>query len=115
MLPQHQRLRREKDIARVRRARPISRGKLMSVRRYNRGDADPSRFAVVVGKRVSKKAVDRNRVARVIRAALFEIIPSVLNGSDFLAVAHCSADHYEFQACKTELIYHMQKIGAWHE
>lgn len=115
MLPQRQRLRREKDIARVRRMRPISRGALMSVRKYSRGDNDPSRFAVVAGKRVSKKAVDRNRVARLIRAALFEVTPSVPDGNDILAVAHRPADHYDFNKCKDELVYHMQNIGAWNE
>lgn len=111
MLPRHLRLCREKDIARVRRTRPICKGKLMSVRAYNREDMNPSRFAVVAGKRVSRKAVERNRVARLIRAIVTEYIPSIDNGMDVLIVAHQAANGYDFDTCKTELVNHLQRVG----
>lgn len=112
MLPRHLRLCREKDIARVRRTRPIYKGELTSIRVHDRDDTHPSRFAVVVGKRVSRKAVDRNRVARLIRAILTEYISSVGNGMDVLIVAHRTANRYDFNTCKMELVNNLQRVGV---
>jgi ribonuclease P protein component len=40
----------------------------------------PSRFGIVIGKKVSKKAVVRNRIKRRIKGALRELISQILPG-----------------------------------
>jgi ribonuclease P protein component len=44
---------------------------------------DPvSRFAVVVSKKIAKRAVDRNRIKRLVREAIHHLLPAMKSGFD---------------------------------
>lgn len=83
MLPQAHRLRLEKDIKTL-----FARGKsvfgtFVGIKyRFNR--LPISRFAVVAGIKVSKKAVIRNRLKRQVRAIIHEMLPYISPGYDVL-------------------------------
>jgi ribonuclease P protein component len=88
MLPSAHRLRRSREIARVQRSRIRRRGALFTIRLWDRRDDDPTRFAIHVSRRVSRKATERNRIARVVRSLVSEMLPAVRPGADVLIVPH---------------------------
>jgi len=83
MLPSEHRLRHEKDIKTL-----LARGKsvfgIWVGMKYRPNGLEKSRFAVVVGTKVSKKAVVRNRLKRQVRAIVQENIPKIVPGHDIL-------------------------------
>ena len=81
MLPQTHRLRKEKDIKALVKSGKSVRGVLCGIR-YRKNDLKSSRFAVVVGVKVSKKAVERNRLRRQIRAVIHEQVKAFAGGYD---------------------------------
>lgn len=52
-----------------------------------REDKDPSRFGVIVSKKISKKAVLRNRIKRVLREMIRNNLKKIKPGSDILVIA----------------------------
>ena len=82
MLPVKYRLAKRKDIERV-----MKRGRSFFVKdigiRIAKNNLDNSRITVVTSLKVSKKAVDRNRLKRQIREIIrLEIIPKIKPGFD---------------------------------
>ncbi|MEJ2441342.1 MAG: ribonuclease P protein component [Patescibacteria group bacterium] len=47
----------------------------------------PSRFAFIVSTKISKKAVDRNKITRRLREAVKERLANILNGYDVVFLA----------------------------
>ena len=90
MLPSHNRLRHDKDIKAL-------FGKAGSVfdrvcgLKYKKNNLEQSRFASVVGTKVSKRAVDRNRVKRQIRAMIEENLHKITSGYDVAILVGPSA------------------------
>lgn len=50
-------------------------------------DTPPPRFAFVAGVKVSKKAVERNRVKRLLRESVQHLLPALKPGQDVVIVA----------------------------
>ena len=46
-----------------------------------------SRFAFVVSKKVAKRAVDRNRIKRMLRESIHTLLPSIQPGYDVVFIA----------------------------
>lgn len=80
------RLRRSTDIQRVRASRTSWAHPLLVWIMRPRGDQAPSRFAIVVGKRVGK-AVCRNRVRRRVREAVRGLAKDLKPGYDVVLIA----------------------------
>lgn|SRR3989338_2674636 len=90
MLPQEHRLRHDADIKTL-----FSKGKsvfdgVLSLK-YRRNELSVSRFAVVVGTKVSKNAVDRNRIRRRVREGLRTRLPRIQPGFDAVIMARPAA------------------------
>lgn len=81
MLSKEHRLRKERDFDRVFKKGEKVFSHPFSLRCIDNG-LPVSRFAVVVGGRVSKKAVERNRVRRRIREQIRPLLPSLRSGKD---------------------------------
>ena len=81
MLPKAHRLRYEKDIKAL-----FAKGKgvfdMVCGVKYKKNNLEVSRFAVVVGVKVSKKAVDRNRLKRQLRQVLQDHLGDLKGGYD---------------------------------
>ena len=52
--------------------------------KYSQNNLTVSRFAFVVRKSVDKRAVVRNRVRRVLRSCIEELLPHIVSGYDML-------------------------------
>ena len=87
MLARGQRLRRRSDIARVYAQGRTARQGSLSLKYLSRG-RDRSRVVVVVGTKVSKRAVVRNRLRRRLLAQLRELLPKLAGGYDIVISIH---------------------------
>ncbi len=74
MLPAARRLRTTREFDEVFSASQPRRGRLISVRLRADG---PQKVGIIVGKRVSPRAVDRNRLKRQIRAVVTNRLPQL--------------------------------------
>ena len=83
MLPREYRLRHDKDIKAL-----FAKGKsvfgIYVGLKFAKNKRDVSRFTVVVGTKISKKAVDRNRLKRQVRAIIHERIDEIAPGFDVM-------------------------------
>ncbi|MBI4592205.1 ribonuclease P protein component [Candidatus Uhrbacteria bacterium] len=109
MLPQAHRLRLEKDIKTL-----FARGKSVFgslVGMKFRANALPmSRFAVVAGVKVSKKAVVRNRLKRQVRAIVHEALPQLKQGYDVLLFLKPQAVGKPFEQLQQEVLSGLKKV-----
>lgn len=87
MLPSQNRLKKSADIARVYRQGKYGGGGGLSVKARRTGRAE-SRAAIVVGKKVDKRAVVRNRNRRRLAAVLAQLWPGVAPGYDIVVSVH---------------------------
>ena len=83
MLPKEHRLRHEKDIKALF-AQSKSVFDVFLGIKYKKNKLKQSRFAVVVGTKVSKKAVDRNKIKRRIRSVLSKHLEEFAPGFDVI-------------------------------
>ena len=86
MLPQAFRLRKEKEIKGVlQRAKTRKSGLLVCKTAANNLDA--VRFCFIVSKKISNKAVVRNKLKRRLRAIVQKFLPNAILGYDCLLIA----------------------------
>lgn len=104
MLPRSKRLRRESDIMAVFRKGWRRRGALMTV--HGR-QSEAFRATVVVGKKVSKKAVERNRLKRKIRTIIQYNEPGA--SIDIVVVPNQKALSAEYHILEEEFVRLLQQ------
>ncbi len=86
MLPKTNRLQKQ-DFDNVREKGFVVNGNLFGLSIYNRNDPNPPRFGFVVSKKISNKAVERNRIKRMLRQALLSLLSKFKNGYDVVFLA----------------------------
>ncbi len=70
------------------------------------------RFGFTVSKKISKKAVIRNRVRRQFRALLWEILPQhAVAGYDYVLIARHDAVGYKYEQMKKDLIWCLRRLA----
>lgn len=83
MLPKEHRLKDKKEIETV-----FQRGRLVFSHflflKYLPNQKHVSRVAFSVGLKFSKKAVERNRVKRILRAVIYRELPGIISGYDLV-------------------------------
>src|SRR5271156_2082915 len=84
-LPREARLRRAGDFAALRNASGRLGGRCFSVR-YRKNDLDHARLGLAISKRVSKRAVERNRIKRLVRES-FRRVRDQLPAIDLMVMA----------------------------
>lgn len=103
MLPKSNRLRNTADIERVfREGRGIKEGFLFLKLAEN--NLKVSRFAFVVGKKVSRKAAIRNKLKRALREAVRGKIVQIRPGFDAVVVAQGGAESGVFREAAGKLL-----------
>ncbi|MBI1834143.1 MAG: ribonuclease P protein component [Candidatus Andersenbacteria bacterium] len=90
MLPHSNRLHRQGDVRRTLREGRLIRGRSFVVRIAQRSDKEPTRAAVVVGKRVHALAVKRHMYQRWLREVCRDVIKEAPIGYDMVVVAQPS-------------------------
>lgn len=103
MLPRVHRLRHTRDVSRVYRSRSLAHGALFDIRTRHRQDAGPTRVGFVVSRRVSKKATERNRIARRARASVGDFLPHLVSGRDVLVIARGVPSAFTHEAVVRDL------------
>ena len=96
MLKAENRLKRAKDIDRVHRSKNGVFDSVAGVKWLKNG-LEETRFVIAAGTKVSKKAVDRNRVKRQYREHLKELLPSILAGVDIMVILSKDALELSFE------------------
>ena len=108
MLPKPNRLRLEKDIKAL-----FTKGKgvfnTVCGMKLRPNRLPVSRFAVVVGTKVSKKAVERNRLRRKIRALLEERLEEMKPGYDVAMIVRPKAMEVSKEELEKEIIKVLKK------
>jgi len=86
MLPPANRLRKEKEIKRVLAGRIGYKGGMLVCKTALNG-LNTARFCFIVSKRISNKAVIRNRLKRQMREIVRSILPDIAIGFDYVLIA----------------------------
>ncbi|NJL20679.1 MAG: ribonuclease P protein component [Leptolyngbyaceae cyanobacterium SM1_3_5] len=106
MLPKIHRLRQRRDFTWVYQ-KGIRRSSLhLTLRGLKlRGDrsVSPTRFGISISQKVSKRAVDRNRIKRQIRAALRLLLPKIKSGWYLVIVVQPQAIECDYRQFLQEL------------
>ncbi|WP_099974101.1 MULTISPECIES: ribonuclease P protein component [Lactobacillaceae] len=68
------------------------------------------RVGISVGKKISLRAVGRNRIKRYIRQSLLELKPEIPNDTDFLIIARKGAFYLDMAETKKNIV-HLLKLG----
>lgn len=82
MLPIQYRLRNKSDFETVKKEGQIVHSKFFSFVSCDRGGKEPSRFGFIVSTKISKSAVVRNRVRRLLCEAIQSLLPKMKPGYD---------------------------------
>lgn len=112
MLPREKRLIKERDFARA-----YQKGKRASSPFFNVSIAPNrtriTRVGVVVGKKFSKKATERNRAKRIFREAVRAVYGDIRSGLDVVIfVKKTNSAEPKQEAIKAELKKALEKAGA---
>ena len=105
-------LRRKQDFDRLFRGGSKYRSDLLTTVVRFRSDGHPPRAAFIVGARVDKRAVVRNRVKRRLREAWRREMSSVRDGIDVGFIAHAHAARASFHELAAALCKHLHEAGA---
>lgn len=102
MLAKQRRLVKEKDFEKI-----FKRGKsyyshLLGVKVLS-GEFDYNRYGLIVSSKVSKKATDRNRLKRQLRAAAKELDSQLAAGFDLAIMALPALLNQDYKTIKSEL------------
>ena len=113
MLPKANRLRRNQDFSKVYEKGLRKKGPdlvLRALRRpgENSQTAKPTRIGISIGKKVSKQAVVRNRLKRLIRAAMRQLLPKIEPGWDLAIVVKPTAQKCNYR----EILQQLEQLLA---
>ncbi len=89
MLPKQNRLTERSDFERLKKEGRLVRGKLLFLS-FLKNNLSFCRIGIIVSKKISNKAVERNRIKRVIRRAVRNNILPFFKGYDMVLVARRS-------------------------
>ncbi len=108
MLPKQRRLHKEKEIKTLFAKGKSVFGLLVGIK-YLKHESGLSRFAVVVGTKISKKAVVRNRLKRQVRAIIEKHLESFVDGFDVVFIVHEKAVGESSETLETQILLSLKK------
>jgi len=87
MLPRAIRLNTKKSFDDVRNRGKLSQGEFVGISYRNRGDQELTKIGSIISTKISKKAVERNRIKRAINEASNNFYKNLPAGYDFVIMA----------------------------
>lgn len=111
MLPAPYRLRGKRNLRRAQVSSHVVRTRQLALRLVHRGDAGVPRISIAVGRRVSPRAVERNRITRWLREGLRTLLPRMRPGVDLRISATGPSAAYSYDQCVTEVEQLLQKAS----
>jgi len=109
MLPAAHRLKQEKDFSQLARSRKIAFSRALGMKMRENG-LPHSRFGVVVGLKVHKKAVKRNLIKRRIREIIRKHLHEIAPGKDVMVMANAKALEADYAELEVQLISCFTKL-----
>lgn len=110
MLKQENRLKRDRDFNRVFKQGQSVFDSVCGLR-FEKNGLKNSRFAIVVGTKVSKSAVKRNKIRRQFREALRLKLDEVKTGFDVIVLVSKPAQELNYQEKEARLFKVLKKAG----
>lgn len=110
MLPKENRLKREKDFERVFKKGKRFKGRFLFLR-VLKSDLSESRFGFIVSKKISKKAVVRNKIKRRLREIIRSKLLDVKGGFDILIISLSGIENKEFKEVEEEVDEILKRTG----
>lgn len=110
MLAKKNRLRSDKDYKQVHERGRVQTGRFLRIKVVANG-LGVVRFGLMIGVKVSKKAVERNKVKRHLREAARVLLPSLAPGSDIVVLARPAACDKSLAEILNELSLLLQRAG----
>ncbi len=102
MLPRKHRLAKVRDFAHLKETGKTRRTRFFTVR-YTKTEQKDSRVAVIVSAKVSKKAVERNKLKRRLRNILSKRLRDLPKHTDVAFYAHGSASKATFSDIEADI------------
>jgi len=109
MLPKQHRLKKQKDFEKIFEQGRGARQEEIIIR-FLPNQKEFSRFGFIVSKKVSKKAVIRNRIKRLLREAIRYILPDLKQGFDVVVIALSGIEKKNFHQIKEMLFNIFNKV-----
>lgn len=109
MLPLKNRLKNKKDFDEVFKKGKGAEGFFLFLKTKNNG-LNESRFGFIVSRKVSKKAVIRNKIKRKLRAATGSRTDFIKKGLDVVVFVKKGGDKKELLEMEKELVFLFEKI-----
>ncbi len=69
-----------------------------------------SRFGIVVGSNVSKKAVERNKIKRILRDIIRKNINNIKNGFDIIIITNPQINKKDYQEVEKDVLSALKNI-----
>ncbi len=102
MLPANNRLTNDKDFDRTFKKGKSVYGNILGVKAVE-NHLPYSRFGILVGSKISKKAMVRNRIKRRLRAIIYNNLDQIEKGYDFVIITLPLIKEADYNAIKNEL------------
>ncbi len=110
MLPRENRLTKKDDFENVRQNGRFITSKNFTVSFLNKKNKEESRFGFIVSKKISTRAVDRNKIKRVLREIVRKNLDLVKKGTDFVIIPKPGVLHTNHGKLEVELIKCLQEL-----
>ena len=109
MLPKLYRLKSDGDFARLAKSRKSAYEKLVGVK-VRENNLSHSRYGIVVGLKVSKKAVERNKIKRQLREIIRSHLSELKTGYDVMIMALKPSVGADFKDIETQTVKALKKV-----
>jgi len=113
MLPKKYRLSKKKEFDFVFNNGKSSYGKLLGVK-IAKNDLPLSRFGILVGSKIDKRAVVRNKTKRRLRAIIYENLDKIKKGYDCVIITLPLIKEACYQEIKKDLEDNFKKLGLYY-
>lgn len=102
MLAKQSRLVKEKDFKKIFKAGKYSHTKIFDIK-VLANELEVNRYGIIISTKVSKKAVERNRLKRQFRSAIKELDKKIVPGFDLVVIVSWAAKRQKYEFIKSEL------------
>ena len=108
------RLKKRSDFLRLGKSKDKWISKIMIIQKIENNPADKKiNFGIIVSKKVSKLAVDRNKIKRQIKSAAYEIFSEHAKKEyDFVIIARNTIKNASFNDIKKDIKWCLKKMGC---
>lgn len=114
MLKTANRLTKKKDFDRVFKQGASSYNEVVGCKQVDNNTKN-SRFGIIVSLKVSKKAVERNKIKRRIREIIKSELDKIQDGKDFVIVVLPKITEKNFGEIKKSIVKNFEKLGVYNK